>query len=514
MRHATLISKIEISKIPIPPRYVIPNPDDQQPQVYTRGVKPTHRTQEEDFVSNFLLTEEYLAYEVARHPRRCDDIWRGCFDLRDSTGSAASSSSRPPKFWGMKVPKLTPEHIDVLLGNGSFDLSKERKAQLKSELWETWQLEKPHSYKMNNGEDPSIYSDAWVISGSHLSRKCQEKKLFIFEDHFPCDLVFVAGPNAVDSSGKTDLCPNRWASMYRTANPKTFSPDEESYQLFRQCVAATLRAGFLAMINVGANVAIVGGISTGVYAGVHKERINREFEDIVNEVLQQPLDLEKDEQGDQNMEGHAENEAPHQIGHYFLKVSYPILKKIESSPKTKRTTTNSSNSDANFPPNGSSFFSATSDHGYSTHGYSTHGGYTTDGPSHWIQYTQSAGSAFDSDVDWESSSVFGRKSSSLYLGHNHNPTGMGGAAAAGQHTTTSSSTRSPGSHKSPINNGILPIEIPPEARFEMESNQKPLAGAVRRLSVDAGTTTASTTNSPSLQVKGAGRDGEEMMPRR
>ena len=85
--------------------------------------------------------------------------------------------------------------------------------------------------------------------------------MFYKDENFPCDLIFVAGPNAKDPAGKT-MYPEFWSSMRRTANPKTFL--EADYYFFKDCVKSAIKAALLAMICRGDNIAVLGGVSTGM----------------------------------------------------------------------------------------------------------------------------------------------------------------------------------------------------------------------------------------------------------
>jgi hypothetical protein len=57
------------------------------------------------------------------------------------------------------------------------------------------------------------------------------------------------------------------------------------YGLFKAGVTAALTAAFDAMVDQGCSVALVGMLSTGIYAGQHRELINAEFVAIVNGIL-------------------------------------------------------------------------------------------------------------------------------------------------------------------------------------------------------------------------------------
>ena len=50
-----------------------------------------------------------------------------------------------------------------------------------------------------------------------------------------------------------------------------------------------MRAGLLAAAREGCDVVLLAGVCTGIYAGSHKERLLREYEVLVNELLAEPM---------------------------------------------------------------------------------------------------------------------------------------------------------------------------------------------------------------------------------
>ena len=91
-----------------------------------------------------------------------------------------------------------------------------------------------------------------------------------------------------------------------------------SYDFFRECVKHAVRAGLDAMMREGCNVALLARISCGIYAGNHRERLNAEYLDLVNELLAEPIGSIRD----------AETGAitgTSTRGHYFEKVLVPLL---------------------------------------------------------------------------------------------------------------------------------------------------------------------------------------------
>jgi len=129
-----------------------------------------------------------------------------------------------------------------------------------------------------NTADPSSYADAWVVRDASVSLK--SRKGYDLSKKVLCDLIFCAGPNAGARSSPT-------GSTNRTLNRRAHSRGE--YRFFQECLANSLRAALDAMICEGVRVAIVARMSCGIYAGPHREAIIKDFNRIVDAVLQEPV---------------------------------------------------------------------------------------------------------------------------------------------------------------------------------------------------------------------------------
>ena len=193
-----------------------------------------HTTQEEDVVSNWLLTHTHnagLAGVVTAHtPER-----QRCCD-REFADTIAGR-------WGFveSGTHVTRQGIDY------------RKAPA------------------------SAYLDAWTVTGVHLSAKVQGA--FDHAQQYPTTLCFVAGPNAGASASAT-------GSTARTLN----SHAQAKYGVFRSAVKCALTAGLRAMAEEGCTVALLAGVSVGLYAvrlsaPPHRSHIRRDFQTIVGEIL-------------------------------------------------------------------------------------------------------------------------------------------------------------------------------------------------------------------------------------
>ena len=78
-----------------------------------------------------------------------------------------------------------------------------------------------------------------------------------------------------------------------------------------------MRASLDAMMREGCEIALLARISCGIYAGQHRQRINDEFLDIVNELLAEPIGTLADETG--------EPIGTSTRGHYFEPVLIPLI---------------------------------------------------------------------------------------------------------------------------------------------------------------------------------------------
>ena len=180
-----------------------------------------HRTQEEDIISNWLLTGAHnsLCSAEADVKNFCVQRFKGAVQRK---WGLYSTDGRPHE-------RLSPTH--TIQGVDYTTTVK-----------------------------PTDYADAWVVREASLSRKdvnaSTGSKSFNHLSQYPTSLVFVGGPNAGASRGSVA------SSTRRTFNQAC----EADYNLFRECLKAALRAGLLAMAMEGCDaVLLAGGVSTGLY---------------------------------------------------------------------------------------------------------------------------------------------------------------------------------------------------------------------------------------------------------
>ena len=126
-----------------------------------------------------------------------------------------------------------------------------------------------------NGTDPMMYADAWTVRNAKL---CEKSNDFVTRNQYPATLVFVAGPNA-GAKGTPR------GSMVRTLNKHA----ERDYNFFENGVAYAIRTGLDAMVYEGVTVALIAKVSCGIYAGVHKKKINQRLPTLLQKILQEPV---------------------------------------------------------------------------------------------------------------------------------------------------------------------------------------------------------------------------------
>ena len=197
-----------------------------------------HRTQEEDLVSNWLVTET---------------------DGGGDMGALFQATCGGQ--WGMCEPEghtyRTVQHVDYVRGGG-------------------------------DGRDTSLarmFADAWVVPGCTLSATTTSvlggRRFDREAGTYETTLVFAAGPNAHAASQKAQPS----STMRRTY----CAAARDSYPFFREGVKWALRASLDAAARQGCTVALLAAVSCGLYAGPHKERIGAALPKIVDELLVEPV---------------------------------------------------------------------------------------------------------------------------------------------------------------------------------------------------------------------------------
>jgi len=207
------------------------------------------RTQEEDVVSHWLLAEQY-------HHERVNG--QGTFDadtvFRQNLGDMAPGG-RP---WGMKYPSTK------VGAPGSTHTLQRR--NFTHPFYD--------SKKGERMDQRDNYNFAYTLTNKPISNYSGKKTTKMV------DLVFVYGPN-VAYRGKSPNSTGTRTLVHSYQYPR-------DYDVFRESVKMTLRAGLREMARNGNQIAILAPISGGIYSGKGTStnaRINSEYEQIINELL-------------------------------------------------------------------------------------------------------------------------------------------------------------------------------------------------------------------------------------
>ena len=254
------------------------------PDGTARSLHAEHGTQEEDVVSNWLITEVANAGEVV-----------------GSSGNVHASriyANTISGKWGMLHPESddvsTVQQVDYTQANGGYfyaDAWVVKEAQLSAKegggkcnhgkgkggkggkggpgtqcytcghrghtaancpQCEGW----PKAPQGGKGMPPG-FSNPYGKAQPKGKGKAKGKKKYNTRRQYPTALVFVAGPNC----GRKPSNPS--STMRRTFNPHMHA----DYGLFCEGVKAALRAGLHAMANTRCDVALLAHVSAGIYGG-------------------------------------------------------------------------------------------------------------------------------------------------------------------------------------------------------------------------------------------------------
>jgi len=190
-------------------------------------VRADHTTQEEDLVSNWLLS---TAVVNGVDPHRTFHAIEKRWGLNDFTKSAREDDYK------------TIQRVDYV-----------------------------HTKKSSDYALP-----AFVLKNAVMSRK--DAGGFAKHAFFRSHLVFVAGPNVADIGTPR-------GTMRRTRNAKA----GKDYTFFKECVGVALRTGIDALAAAGAKVILIARLSTGIYAGPYKKVFNQEFTTLLDRVLEEKV---------------------------------------------------------------------------------------------------------------------------------------------------------------------------------------------------------------------------------
>ena len=204
------------------------------------NIKPTHRTQEEDIISNWIMTYMYNNSSIPEEKKKdcVDNLFKNTIY----------------KKWGLEFPyEKRTDNKDYYKTIQNID------------------------YRNAEAHD---YATAWTIDNVYLSDKFNNQdgsSQYIYENQYKTTLVFVAGPNNYNPGTNREF-----NSIFRTYNEETY----KHFHLFMNGVEAALFAGLIAMVCSKCNVALLVNVSGGLYRGKHnKEDYKRKYLDSLNNLL-------------------------------------------------------------------------------------------------------------------------------------------------------------------------------------------------------------------------------------
>jgi len=219
-----------------------------------------HKTQEEQVVSNWLLTstrftrfddEKIMKETFIREQKKKLEKTKNMIDILDILHMMYLFKTTIHEKWGFKdisTNTMTIQGIDY-----------------------------------TTTTDPYSFASAWVVDFALLSDDYTTAPV-LTEDIYPATLVFIGGPNAGATRGQT-------STTGRTLN-KLAAKD---YTFFKECLKKALASGLDALIMRGVNIAVIPKVSTGIYAGKHMGNILRDFKPLLEEVLNEPAMFIKDD---------------------------------------------------------------------------------------------------------------------------------------------------------------------------------------------------------------------------
>ena len=175
-----------------------------------------HSTQEEDVVSNWLLTHKKVE--------------------GTDPNTLFANTIGGKRRWGMTHPD-----------------------------WTTHPHQKFHTIQRIDYRraSPIDYCDAWHVNNCLVCQKTSSS--YNFDNRLRCSLIFVAGPLA---KGGHSLHPPLKQGDYASTQYRTFNElTENDFTHFMKCVEETFHAALLAMAMKGDTIAILCHVSGGIYAG-------------------------------------------------------------------------------------------------------------------------------------------------------------------------------------------------------------------------------------------------------
>ena len=221
--------------------------------VKVADVRPGHTTQEEDIVSNWLMTslpedlkKRVVAVTTKRLPATLKAAVKPCYD---------ETFLVLHKKWGMTTPESDDKKT---LTHGDFD--------------EPLTIHYDFNYMVKEAPVSMIKYTPDVFDKYYLDKPLKT-----------VSLLFVAGPNANNRGAvNKQYGDTYWDSMRRTYDVAA----NESYDRFKEKLKSALVSLIQASVKNGDTHLIIPEISCGIYGGRWRSRVMSEFADLVNYIIE------------------------------------------------------------------------------------------------------------------------------------------------------------------------------------------------------------------------------------
>ena len=221
--------------------------------VKVADVRPGHTTQEEDIVSNWLMTslpedlkKSVVAVTTKRLPATLEAAVKPCYD---------ETFLVLHKKWGMTTPESDDKKT---LTHGDFD--------------EPITIHYDFNYVVKEAPVSMIKYTPGVFDKYYLDKPLKT-----------VSLLFVAGPNANNQGAVNKQYGDAyWDSMKRTYDAEA----HKSYDIFKEKLKSALVSLIQASVKNGDTHLIIPEISCGIYGGHWRDDIASQFADLVNAIIE------------------------------------------------------------------------------------------------------------------------------------------------------------------------------------------------------------------------------------
>ena len=135
-------------------------------------------------------------------------------------------------------------------------------------------------------EKVTDYNQVFLVNNCSLSAVDQDKKIQV-DTKYPVIFAFADSINANAKIGNSE------GTMQRTLNKKAIT----DYDFFRECIKQKLRSALDGMASEGVTHPLIARLSCGIYAGIHKDQINKDFDNILQEILNEQVGPKGEKRG-------------------------------------------------------------------------------------------------------------------------------------------------------------------------------------------------------------------------